>query len=228
MAEAQETKHEYVVDKPTCIDCNACYTNYPEIFKQVPWEGETKAEAYSTIEAGKYNPWDIIEVCPVEAISKIGDMPEKEDKGDALPELEDLGPWEDRWELAKDKKESRWEIMKRYGMAAVVSEDSKSYTIKIEFPAVAPIHILRFKAGLPDTMPDYTYDIQIDDSKHKITVTGKLEDPHFKKLTGKINSFPDRFKRTFALPEPVEITYKNMRSKILVIKAEKLSAKAAA
>ena len=101
---------EYKVDKDLCIDCNACYTAYPEMFKQVPWEGATKAEAYAPVEPGKYNPWDVIGCCPTDAITKLGEMPAKPEKvgGDeALPPLEDLGPWEERWARAKGKEDHK-------------------------------------------------------------------------------------------------------------------------
>lgn len=225
MAEAQtsESMHEYKVDKGLCIDCNACYTNFPEVFKQIEWQGETKADVHSPIQAGKLDPWEVVETCPVDAISKVGDMPEREEGSDNdLPVLEDLGPWEERWEHAKNTKESKWEIMKRYGMAAVINEDENEYTLKMEFPEVAPIHIKRFQANLPDTLPDYAFDVTQNLDKTDVVITGKLEDPHFKNLCGKINSFPDRFKRTFKFPKPVEVTYKNLRTKILVVKLQKL------
>jgi len=131
---------EYVVDKNLCIDCNACYTDYPEVFKQVPWEGETKAEAHAPVEQGKYNPWDVLGCCPTDAITKIGEMPPKpvEAEEEKVPELEDLGPWEERWARVQNDKESKWEVMKRYGMAAVLDEDKEKYVMKMQFPEKSP------------------------------------------------------------------------------------------
>lgn len=213
---------EYVVDKQLCIDCNACYTNYADIFKQVAWEGETKAEAFAPTEEGKYNPWDIVGVCPTDAITKIGEMPEKpEIEEGALPELEDLGPWEERWARVKNQQESKWEIMKRYGMAATVTEESDCYFIKVQFPEKAPLHIRTYQLGLPEAMPDYDYSVELSDDKRVVTVVGLMTDPHFKNLTGKINSFPDRFRRQFRLNEPVKIVREVFRSKVLQIQLAK-------
>lgn len=216
-------QEEYVVDKQLCIDCNACYTTYPEVFKQVAWEGETKAEAHSKIEEGKYNPWDVVGCCPVDAISKTGEMPEKpEIDEDTLPPLEDQGPWEERWARVKDTQESKWEVMKRYGMAATFTEEKDRYVIKFQLPEKSPIHIMTYKMGLPDTLPDYELEVKLSGDQKQIVVNGYLKDPHFKQLCGKINSFPDRFHRVFKLPQAVEIERQGYRSKILTIFAKKV------
>lgn len=219
---------EYKVDKNLCIDCNACYTNYPEVFKQVPWEGETKAEAHAPIETGKQNPWDVIGCCPTDAISKLGEMPPKpeETEEEALPELEDLGPWEERWARVKNQKETKWEVMKRYGMAAIFKEEKDKFVMKMEFPQKAPLHIKAFQMGLPDNMPDYKYEVKLNDNHDELTINGYLTDPHFKQLTGKINSFPDRFRRVFKLPEKVDISRQAYRGKILTVEMKKISEEA--
>lgn len=218
---------EYKVDKDLCIDCNACYTTYSDIFKQVPWEGATKAEAFAPTEKGKYNPWDVLGCCPTDAISKIGEMPPKPEKaaGDAaLPPLEDLGPWETRWELAKDIKDSKWDVMKRYGMAALLSEEKDRYIVRVEFPDKTPTHILKYKMGLPDSMPDYKVEVTLDPDHAGLTVAAWLQDPHIKKLCGKINSFPDRFRRKFDLNQKVDITRQTYRNKILTVELRKVPA----
>ncbi len=225
MAEAAPAE-EYVVSKNLCIDCNACYTTYPEIFKQVPFEGETKAEAYSPTTVGKYNPWDVLGVCPTDAISKIGEMPPKAEgsASAAAPALEDLGPWEERWATHKDQEDSRWEVMKRYGMAATITEKKDRYFIKVEFPATTPNHITKFQMGLPDTMPDYDWNAELSEDATELTVNGLMTDPHIQKLCGKINSFPDRFRRSFRLTSKVEVLRKAYRNKILSIELKKIAA----
>lgn len=220
----------YKVDKNLCIDCNACYTTYPEIFKRVEWQGEFKAEEYAPTPAGKINPWDVVGVCPTEAIAKIGEMPPKPEKKageeEAAP-LEDQGPWEERWARARNHQDSQWEIMKRYGMAAAVTDNGDRFVIKVEFPEKTPHHILKFKLGLPDLMPDYNYEVKQGNSQSEVVVAGKLADPHIKKLCGKINSFPDRFRRSFQLDTPVKIVRERYIKKILYVECLKTSADAA-
>ncbi len=211
---------EYKVDKNLCIDCNACYTNYPEIFKQIAWNGETKADAYAPTESGKYNPWDIVGVCPTDAISKEGEMPAKPEAKEGEEEikpLEDLGPWEVRWERAQSQPESKWEVMKRYGMAATLSEEKDHYLVKVAFPERAPLHILTYKSGLPDILPDYKFDVSLSAQGDEVIVKGLLTDPHFKKLCGKINSFPDRFTRKFKFSHPVSLSRQVYRGKVLTL-----------
>lgn len=217
---------EYKVDKNLCIDCNACYTTYPEIFKQVPFEGATKAEAYAPISEGKYNPWDVIGCCPTDAISKLGEMPPKPEKaaGDDLPPLEDMGPWEARWERVKNNQDSKWDIMKRYGMAAMVTEEKNKYIVKLEFPDQTPIHILKFQMGLPDAMPDYRQEVTLDPNTNTLMIAAWLTDPHIKNLCGKINSFPDRFRRKFDFNQKIKIIRQTYRNKILTVELEKVSA----
>lgn len=215
---------EYKVDKDLCIDCNACYTTYPEVFKQVPWEGATKAEAYAPVDQGKYNPWDVLGCCPTDAISKIGAMPPKPEKAggeDALPPLEDLGPWEERWERVKGEKESKWDIMKRYGMAATVSEDKHRYVIRMELPEKTPVHVLKYKMGLPDTMPDYKIEVTLAPDNKGVQVAAWMQDPHIRKLCGKINSFPDRFRRSFDFGASIGLSRQVYRNKILTVELTK-------
>lgn len=227
MSEAA-TLDTFVVDKDLCIDCNACYTNFPDVFKQVAWNGETKAEAFSPSPTGKFNPWDVLGCCPTDAISKIGEMPPKpEKKADELPPLEDLGPWEARWAKVQDLKDSKWEIMKRYGMAAIIDEEKDRYFVKIAFPEKTPIHILKYQLGLPDDMPDYKYDVAMDDTTKTVSVVARMEDGHLKNLCGKINSFPDRFKRTFTFAEPVKLVRQIYRSKVLTLELLKQPVSAA-
>jgi ferredoxin/HSP20 family molecular chaperone IbpA len=215
---------EYKVDKDLCIDCNACYTTYPEVFKQIPWEGATKAEAYAPVTLGKYNPWDVLGVCPTDAISKIGAMPPKPEKAEgaeALPPLEDLGPWEERFARAKGEKDSKWDVMKRYGMAATVSEDRNRYVIRMELPEKTPAHILKYKMGLPDAMPDYKIEVTLAPDHKGVQVAAWMKDPHIQKLCGKINSFPDRFRRSFDLGSPVSVSRHVYRNKILTVELTK-------
>lgn len=218
---------EYKVDKNLCIDCNACYTTYPEMFKQVAWKGETKAEEYAPVTVGKYNPWDVVGCCPTDAISKLGEMPLKPESAAgeaAVVPLEDLGPWEDRWARVKKEDDSKWEVMKRYGMAAVVGEEKDRYVVKVEFPEKTPHHILKFQMGLPDAMPDYKQEVSVSSGGTELVVFAKLDDPHIQKLCGKINSFPDRFLRKFNFPIKVEIARKSYRGKILTVELKKVPA----
>ena len=153
--------------------------------------------------------------------------PKPEGQGqDAVTPLEDLGPWEERWARAKDKQDSRWEIMKRYGMAAALTDKKDRLLVKMEFPATTPTHITKFKMGLPDEMPDYDWSAELDATHTTLTISGTMKDPHIQKLCGKINSFPDRFRRDFRFEQRVDILRKAYRNKILTVELKKIGAEA--
>jgi len=71
-------------------------------------------------------------------------------------------------------------------------------------------------------MPDYKYEVNLSEDHYELTIKGYLTDPHFLSLTGKINSFPDRFRRIFKLPHKVEITRQSYRGKILTVELKKI------
>jgi hypothetical protein len=162
--------------------------------------------------AGKFNPWDIIYDCPVDAISLIkGTLPPppegkkkksgEEEAIDTTP-VEDTRPWEIRWEEAKRLRgeEPYWERMKRYGMATTMEETSKQYLLRLALPERVPDHPLKFKWNLPDKMPDYKFDIQLARDGKALMLKGWMDDQRVRKLCGVANSFPDRFLREMILP----------------------------
>jgi ferredoxin len=200
---------EYAVSE-ACIACDACCNDFPEIFKMNA--DHTRAIAYAPSPKGKFNPWDIIYDCPVDAISLIkGELPpppegkkKKTEEAAAAPEageVVDDRPWQVRWEEAKQRgEESYWERMKRYGMASTIEETPTQYLLRFALPERTPDHPLKFKWNLPDKMPDYKFDIRLNSGGKTLHVKGWLEDQRVKRLCGIANSFPDRFLRELELP----------------------------
>ncbi len=201
MAEEME---EYSVSE-ACIACDACVDDFPDIFKMD--DAHTRAEAYASSPKGTINPWDIVTICPVDAISLTkGEMPPppegmEEEEEDLVPvELEDTRPWEIRWAEVKDLEENEWERLKRYGLASSVNETVDQYILRFAMPETVPNHPYKFKWGLPNKMPDYKIDVDLNGTLLK--VSAKLEDKRVRKLCNVANSFPDRFLRDFELPVP--------------------------
>lgn len=232
MAEEATQMEEYFVSE-ACIACDACCDDFPDIFKMDA--DHTRAEAYAPSEPGKFNPWDIINVCPVDAISLIkGELPPPpegaEEEAESLEpvELEDTRPWDVRWAEAKDQIEPEWERMKRYGLAYRIDETPEKILFSFAMPAQVPNHIFKYKWGLPNKMPDYAFDVKIDGGQLKVKAW--LEDKRVKKLCDVANSFPDRFLREFDLPPTAQTlsTSYNKEAKTLDITVEKTSNEAAA
>jgi ferredoxin len=209
MAEAAAQMEEYAVSD-ACIACDACCNDFPDIF--VMNADHTRAIAKSPSPVGKFDPWDIIYDCPVDAISLIkGVLPPppegkkkksgEEEVVDTTP-VEDTRPWEVRWEEAKRVRgeESYWERMKRYGMATTMEETGKQFLLRLALPDRVPDHPLKFKWNLPDKMPDYKFDIQLARDGKALMLKGWMDDQRVRKLCGVANSFPDRFLREMLLP----------------------------
>ena len=76
-----------------------------------------------------------------------------------------------------------------------------------------------FQLGITGEMPDYTYDISIEDGV--LTVKGRLTEKNTLNLTGLVNSFPDRFYKEFVFEKPVDGFDSSYQDKILEIRVNK-------
>lgn len=202
---AEAALEEYFVTED-CIACDACCDDFPDIFKMN--EDHTRAIATDKSPVGKFDPWEIVTVCPVDAIELSNmPMPPKpegmEEKKEEAPEAIDLGDWRERWEKVKGQPEDQWERMKRYGMASSFSDEGDHYLMQFDMPAQVPNHELKYKWGLPDEMPDYAYSVAIEDG-NRVKVKAKLEDEKIKKLSGWLNSFPAMFLREIVTDVPIK------------------------
>lgn len=111
------------------------------------------------------------------------------------------------------------ERKKRYGFINKMEELDSVYRIKLYFPTIIPPSELGQKLGITGDMPDYTYDISLEDGL--LTVKGRLTDEQALKLTGVVNSFPDRFYKEFVFEKPVDRFDSSYQDKILEISVHK-------
>lgn len=212
-AQPANQMEEYAVSE-ACIACDACCDDFPDIFKMNA--DHTRAIAFAPAAKGKFDPWEIIYDCPVDAISLIkGELPpppegkkkksQAEEAVDAGP-VEDTRPWQIRWEEAKGRgPEAYWERMKRYGMATTLEETAGQYLFRVALPEFVPDHPMKYRWNLPNKMPDYKFDVQLGKDGRSVRVKGWLDDQRVAKLCGVANSFPDRFLRDLDLPaEPAK------------------------
>lgn len=236
MTDEPKPLEEYAVSE-TCIACDACCNDFGDVFKMNA--DHTLAIAYAPVAKGKYNPWDIIYDCPVDAISLIkGELPpppadkkpaSASHKKDEVPppppgEVTDDRPWQVRWAEGQARgEESYWERMKRYGQAYSVEETLNQYLFHFEMPATVPEHKLKYQLNLPDKMPDYKFDLQLKENGRMLVVKAWLEDQRVKRLCGIANSFSDRFLRELQLPAPAkELKFNyNPQAKVLDIVVDK-------
>jgi ferredoxin len=223
MAEAAVQLEEYFVTEE-CIACDACCNDFPDIFTMNA--DHTRAIAVNKSPVGKFNPWDIITDCPVDAIKLVNmPMPARPEieKKPAVEEEAPAGDWRKRWEAVQDELEPQWERMKRYGMASSLEEDGDRYILRFDMPAKVPNHILKFKWGLPEAMPEYKTAVEINGNAVK--VHARLEDAKIKKLCGWVNSFPEGFLREVVFPVPIKSHRENYdpETRVLEVSLEKAS-----
>ena len=111
------------------------------------------------------------------------------------------------------------ERKKRYGFINKMEELDAVYKIKLYLPTIIPPSELGQKLGITGEMPDYTYDISLEDGL--LTVKCRLTDESTLKLTGIVNSFPDRFYKEFVFEKPVDRFDSSYQDKILEIRVNK-------
>jgi hypothetical protein len=113
------------------------------------------------------------------------------------------------------------ERKKRYGFVNRVDETKTNYQIKMHFPSIVPPSEIGDKLGISSEMPDYDYDVSLEDGM--LLVKARLTDENILKLTGVLNSFPDRFFKEFVFDKPVSHFEETYQDKILSIVVHKES-----
>ncbi len=111
------------------------------------------------------------------------------------------------------------ERKKRYGFINKMEDLDAVYRIKLFFPTIIPPSEIGRQLDITGEMPDYTYDISLEDGL--LTVKGRLADEKTLKLTGILNSFPDRFYKEFVFEKPVDRFDSSYQDKILEIRVHK-------
>ena len=111
------------------------------------------------------------------------------------------------------------ERKKRYGFVNRIDETEMNYQIKMHFPSIIPPSEIGDKLGLSGEMPDYAYVVSLEDGM--LLVKARLNDENVLKLTGVINSFPDRFFKEFVFEKLVTRFEETYQDKILTIVVHK-------
>jgi hypothetical protein len=97
--------------------------------------------------------------------------------------------------------DDKTERERRYGEVYRVEDLSGGYFLRLEFPTRVPPSSLGEELGLPERMPDYDYDITLQNGH--LVVSGKVVDPRVLKLTAVAGAFPPEFTTRVALGRPV-------------------------
>ena len=115
-----------------------------------------------------------------------------------------------------DKRERE----RRYGNIYTVEDCGGAYLMRMEFPRWLPELGIKNRDQLSDEMPDYDYDLSLQDSQ--LIVKGKCIDEKVRKISSSVGAFPPEFTSVIAFRERIsgfahQFNHKNLE--VLLVKA---------
>jgi hypothetical protein len=90
---------------------------------------------------------------------------------------------------------------RRYGNVYTMEDRGKAYLLRMEFPRRMPDVALPNRSELPGEMPDYDYDLVLNNGH--FVVKGKCTDERVRKISSSLGAFPPEFTTVIPLPEKV-------------------------
>jgi ferredoxin len=180
----QTIEEAFAVDPELCIACDACCQDFPEVFYM---GDDEKAHPLDDQQAALYNARTVVEVCPTDAISFSGELPEAEDQA----ALEEVPGWEALWARSRNLEENRVERDRRYGRDFEVTHNDGFVRVLVNLPQILPPVRDRFKYGFDELMPEYAAHAYM--KAGSLFVTAWVTDAKVRQLTGTTNSFPSQF-----------------------------------
>jgi hypothetical protein len=97
--------------------------------------------------------------------------------------------------------DDKLERARRYGEVFRLEDRDDAYLFHLEFPRQVPPSSLGATLGLPEHMPDYDYDLGIENGT--FVVHARVVDPQVRRITGAAPAFPSEFTTRVPLSEPV-------------------------
>jgi Fe-S-cluster-containing hydrogenase component 2 len=80
---------------------------------------------------------------------------------------------------------------RRYGNVYTVEDRGNSFLVRMEFPRSMPDIGIANRDQLPDEMPDYDYDLALQDEQ--LIVKGKCTDEKVRRISSSVGAFPPEF-----------------------------------
>ena len=97
--------------------------------------------------------------------------------------------------------DDKLERARRYGEVFRLEDRDDAYLFQLEFPRQVPPSSLGTTLGLPEHMPDYDYELAIENGT--FVVHARVVDPQVRRITGAAPAFPSEFTTRVPLSEPV-------------------------
>ncbi len=109
---------------------------------------------------------------------------------------------------------------RRYGNAYTVEDCGASYLVRMEFPRSMPDIGIAGRTELPDEMPDYDYDLALQDGQ--FIIKGKCTDEKVRKISSSVGAFPPEFTTVIPLRQRIKgfvHRFDNKLLEVLLVKA---------
>ncbi|MGH7863417.1 MAG: hypothetical protein ACREQB_00390, partial [Candidatus Binataceae bacterium] len=114
-----------------------------------------------------------------------------------------------------DLHDEKIERDRRYGTVYAVSEYSNAYLVRLEMPRMTPASSLKRLWNLPDEMPDYDYNIILENNV--LTIKASVRGEALRRLAYISSSFPADFETRIDLERPVGAFKRRLRDKVLEV-----------
>jgi ferredoxin len=107
----------------------------------------------------------------------------------------------DGFHAGREHFDDKLERARRYGEVFRLEDRDDAYLFHLEFPRVVPPSSLGTELALPTQMPDYDYDLKLENGT--FVVHARVVDPQVRRITGAAPAFPSEFTTRVPLSDPV-------------------------
>ena len=109
---------------------------------------------------------------------------------------------------------------RRYGNVYTVEDRGGAFLVRMEFPRLTPDIGITKRENLPDEMPDYDYDLDLQDGQ--LTVKGKCTDEAVRKISSSVGAFPPEFITVIPFRQRTAGFTHHYENKVLEVLVEKV------
>jgi ferredoxin len=104
--------------------------------------------------------------------------------------------------FSNQRFDEKLERERRYGEVYHLHEEVNGFLVQVEFPRKTPKSGIKEELGIPDEMPDYDYDLSLQNGF--FVVKGKVTDEGLRKAAAVSSAFPPDFTTNIKLPGRVK------------------------
>jgi hypothetical protein len=115
--------------------------------------------------------------------------------------------------------DDKLERERRYGNAYTVEDRGGAFLVRMEFPRSLPDIGIAKREQLPDELPDYDYELELQDGQ--LTVKGKCTDEAVRKISSSVGAFPPEFVTVIPFRQKTTGFAHRYENKILEVLVEK-------